>query len=242
MYGHPDAALLVDIELNMQAEKATRFMENFQRMAMIEHSFEHGEERQILVFAKGEDNLKAAQEAGAALVGGPDLIKNVQSGDVLLPDYQFVVAHPNIMADMVAIRGLLKRKFPNPKNGTLGVDLAGMVRQYLNGIQYSARKDEHQQNYGTIRTCIGRLDMDAAHLEANLVALLKDVNAVRPRRAGRFVTRVLLRCPPSREVLKIDPFVYIPESGKARNAAQAAQEEEEAEEAEAEAAAAVAQN
>lgn len=236
MYGHPDAPLLVDIELNMQGEKSTRFVDNFQRMAMIEHRFDHGEERQILVLAKGEENLKAAQEAGAALVGGPDLIKNIQSGDVKLSDYQFVVAHPNIMAELVAVRGLLKRKFPNPKNGTLGANVADMVRQYLNGIQYAATKDEHQQNYGIIRTCIGRLSMPTEQLEANLAALLCDVNVLRPRREGRFVTRVLLRTTPSREQLKIDPFVYIPEGGKSRKTALLEAEEAEAkEEADAEA-------
>lgn len=229
MYGLPNASLLVDIELNMQGEKATRFVENFQRMAMIEHSFDHGEERQCLVLAKGEDNLKIAQDAGAALVGGPDLIKNIQSGDVKLTDYQFVIAHPNIMADMVAIRGLLKRKFPNPKNGTLGVNLAAMIKQYMNGIQYAVTKDEHQQNFGVIRTCIGTLEMDTDKLEANLVALLNDVNTIRPRRDGRFVSRVLLRCPPSGEKLKIDPFVYIPEMGRSRKADAAAAEDELAE-------------
>lgn len=211
----------------------TRFIENFHRMALIDHNFEHGEDRQILVLAKGEvtssmhiyhfqrtntlsrpffqDNLKLASDAGAALVGGPDLIKNIQSGDVKLADYQFIIAHPNIMPDMVAIRGLMKRKFPNPKNGTLGVNLSDMVKQYLNGIQYSATKDEHQQNYGIIRTCIGQLDMDAKHLEENLAALLKDINGMRPRRDGPFITRTILKSPPSRETLKIDPFVYVPE-------------------------------
>lgn len=152
-----------------------------------------------------------AQEAGAALVGGPDLIKNIQSGDVKLADYQFIIAHPNIMPDMVAIRGLLKRKFPNPKNGTLGMNLPDMVKQYLNGIQYGATKDEHQQNYGVIKTCVGYLDMDAKHLEDNLAALLQDINKLRPRREGPFISRVLLQSLPSRESFKIDPFVYIPE-------------------------------
>lgn len=158
-----------------------------------------------------QDNLKLASEAGAALVGGPDLIKNIQSGDVKLSDYQFIIAHPNIMPEMVAVRGLMKRKFPNPKAGTLGIHLADMVQQYLNGIQYGAAKDEHQQNYGIIRTCIGRLDMEPAHLEENLAALLKDINSIRPRREGTFITRVILKSPPSRENLKIDPFVYVPE-------------------------------
>lgn len=232
MYGLPNSPLNVEIELNMQGEKITRFVENFHRMAMIDHKFEHGEERQIMALAKGEDNLKLAQEAGAALVGGPDLIKNIQSGDVKLSDYQFVVAHPNIMADMVAVRGLLKRKFPNPKNGTLGVNLAEMVKQYLNGIQYSAAKDEHQQNYGIIKTCVGSLDMDPKHLEENLAAVLRDINVMRPRREGRFITRVILKSPPSSETLKINPFVYIPESNAKLTKAEQ-QEVENAEEDEA---------
>lgn len=54
MYGRPDAPLNVEIELNMQGEKMTRFIDNFQRMALIDHNFAHGEDRQILVLAKGE--------------------------------------------------------------------------------------------------------------------------------------------------------------------------------------------
>lgn len=53
--------------------------------------------------------------------------------------------------------------------------------------------------------------MDTNHLEENLIALLTDINKARPKREGRFVTRVILSSPPSSETLKIDPFVYIPE-------------------------------
>lgn len=72
-----------------------------------------------------------------------------------MSDYQFVLAHPNIMPDMVSVRGLMKRKFPNPKTGTLGVDLSEMVRQHLTGVQYHAIKDDYQQNFGKISTSIG---------------------------------------------------------------------------------------
>jgi len=58
MYNVPNAPLNLDIELNMQAEKITRFVDNFQRMAMIPHKFDHGEERKIIVFTKG--NVSAA--------------------------------------------------------------------------------------------------------------------------------------------------------------------------------------
>lgn len=54
MYNEPNAPLNVTIELNMQGEKMTRFVDKFTRMAMIPHEFDHGEERNILVLAKGD--------------------------------------------------------------------------------------------------------------------------------------------------------------------------------------------
>lgn len=98
-----------------------------------------------------------AADAGAALVGGPDTIKNIQNGDVRLLDYQYVIAHTNIMPELVSIRGLMRRKFPNSKNGTLGTNLLEMLEQYKNGIHYGVVKDEYQKNYGAIETCIGKV-------------------------------------------------------------------------------------
>lgn len=155
MYNVPNAPLIAHVELNMQAEKSSRFVDNFQRMALISHKFNHGEDRSILAFAKGQENLKAASDAGAALVGGPELVKDIQTGEINLQDYQYVVAHTNILADLVPIRGLMKKKFPNPKNGTLGTDLSELVQKFCNGIQYSATRDENQQDFGLITTTIG---------------------------------------------------------------------------------------
>lgn len=129
----------------------------------------------------------------------------------MLTDYQYIIAHPNILPELVSLRGLMKRKFPNPKSETLGVNLKEMINRFSDGISYSAAKDEHQQDFGLITTTIGNLDMDAQHLEENLRSLLQDINSVRPKREGRFITRVLLKSPPSREQLKIDAFQFVPE-------------------------------
>lgn len=214
MYNVPNAPLIAYIELNMQGEKATRFVENFQRMAPVQNKFDHGEERTVLVLAKGQENLEIARAAGAAHVGGPELVKDVQNGDLLLTDYQYIVAHPNILPDLIPLRGLMKKRFPNPKAGTLGTNLEEMVQKFMNGIQYSATKDENQKDFGIISTSFGTLNLDPQHLEDNLVALLKDVDKMRPKRAGKFITRVLLKSPPSPEQFKIDPFIYVPEGRK----------------------------
>jgi large subunit ribosomal protein L1 len=54
--------------------------------------------------------------------------------------------------------------------------------------------------------------MDSKHLENNLISVLKDVDSIRPKRAGKFITRVILKSPPSSELLKIDPFVHVAET------------------------------
>lgn len=214
MYNVPNAPVIAHIELNMQGEKVTRFTENFHRMAPVQHKFNHGQDRSILVFAKGQENLEEARAAGATMVGGAELVKEIQNGDLLVSDYQYVVAHPNVLPEMVPIRGLMKKKFPMPKNGTLGPDLKSLVERFTNGIQYSGMKDENQSDFGLISAAFGTLDMDPKQLEDNLISLLKDVDSIRPKRAGKFVTRVLIKCPPSSEQLKIDPFLYIPEGKK----------------------------
>ncbi|XP_004523172.1 39S ribosomal protein L1, mitochondrial [Ceratitis capitata] len=212
IYNVPNAPLNVEIELDMQAEKKNRFVDNFQRMAMIPHKFDHGEERKILVFTKGNEEISEARQAGASLVGGIELIKDITNGELLLSDYQFVIAHPNILPELIALRGLMKRKFPNPRSETLGTNLAEMIERFSNGISYTATKDEHQQDFGFISTSVGTLDMDTTKLEENLRSLLNDVNSVRPKREGEhFIKRVLLKSPPSSERLKIDAFKYIPE-------------------------------
>ncbi|XP_059610555.1 large ribosomal subunit protein uL1 [Phlebotomus argentipes] len=211
MYNVPNAPLTVHIELNMVAEKSTRFLENFHRIVKIDHSFDQGANRQILVFTKTREDAKQAMEAGADHAGGSELIKDVQNGEIQLSDYNYVLAHPEILPELVTLRGLMKKKFPNPKSGSLGVDIPAMVQHFKNGIEYSAKRDENQLDFALITSTIGTIDMDIDHLEKNLICLLKDIDSVRPKRDGKFITKVLLFSAPSAERFKINPFLYIDE-------------------------------
>lgn len=238
MYNEPNSQLMAHVEINMKGEKGTRIVDSFHRTAPIKNKFAHGEERTVLVLAKGTEFHEIARKAGAAHVGGPELVKDIQNGDLLLTEYQYVVAHPNILPDLVPIRGLMKKKFPNVKLGSLGTDLEEMIQRFINGIQYSAVKDEYQNDFGLVTTPVGTLNMDPKHLEENLVSLLKDIDMMRPKRAGKFITRVLLLSPPSPEKFKIDPFLYVQEGKEevkktTKGAKQEVAEEEDEEEPEA---------
>lgn len=87
-------------------------MDKFQRIAMIPHAFDQNVERTIIVFCKGDAPQKQATEAGATLVGGPELIKDIQSGEVNLANFNYVIAHPNILPELVAIRGKFNTFLP----------------------------------------------------------------------------------------------------------------------------------
>jgi large subunit ribosomal protein L1 len=212
MLNVPNAPVIAKIELNMQAEKITRFVDNFSRMVHIEHNFDfhQGEERTILVFAKGLELIEEANKAGATLAGEGGLIRSIQNGDLKLIDFQYIIAHNNILPELVQVRGLMKKKFPNPKMGTLGNNITEMVEKFLNGITYKVTKDENQKDYACTEIQIGTLDMPTEHLESNLRNLLLDIDTMRPKRDGKFITVANIFCSPSKESLKIDPFVYVP--------------------------------
>lgn len=53
----------------------------------------------------------------------------------------------------------MKRKFPNPKNGTLGTNLNELVQRFCNGVQYSGARDENQQDFGSVTTMIGTVSV-----------------------------------------------------------------------------------
>lgn len=193
VYNKPEADLYVTVELNMQGEKKTKFVDNFRRIAAVPHAFDHGEERTILVFAKDENIQKEATLAGATLAGGVDLVKEIQNGQVLLQDFQHIVAHPDILPELVPLRGLMKRRFPNVRNGTLAGDVGVTVAKFLNGINYQAIKDEFEKDFGQIDAVIGKLNMDEKHLEENFTALINDINSQKTKEGRRFYNEMSLK-------------------------------------------------
>ncbi|XP_044762726.1 50S ribosomal protein L1 [Coccinella septempunctata] len=214
MYNQPNATVQAVIELYMQGEKKTKFVEDFNRICGIKHHFPHNEERTIVAFAKDIDAQEAAKEAGALLAGGVDLIKNIQNGKVVLTDFEFVVSHPDILHELSSLRGLMKKKYPSYKLGTIDVNLDEVVERYMHGVNYKAVKDEFEKDFGVIEAPIGTLDMDAKHLEENFGSLVNDVMTMKPKRAGDFILRTLIKSAPSPEIFKVDFNLYLPKTEK----------------------------
>jgi large subunit ribosomal protein L1 len=143
-----------------------------------------GKEVRVAVFTDGE-NAKAAQEAGADVVGMEDLAEQVKKGDF---NFDVVIASPDAMrvvgtlGQILGPRGLM----PNPKVGTVTQDVATAVRNAKAG-QVRYRTDKA----GIIHCPIGRVDFEISALKENLNALLADLNKAKPTSAkGIYMRKV----------------------------------------------------
>nr|CAG4642604.1 EOG090X089S [Evadne anonyx] len=209
VYNKPKALISVNIELDMKLEKKNRYLDNFSRILLLPHHFELTAPRKVLAFCKTAETQEEAFAGGAEAYGGVDLIKRIQSGEVSLNDYDYFVAHTNMMAEIVPIRGLMKKRFPALRNGTMGTNMAEMIERLSKGVEFSSVKDNYDLDYGSINVPFGRLTMGTSELEDNFAAILKDVETCRARSSGAFITRCFVVAPPSRERFVVDPDSYI---------------------------------
>lgn len=74
-----------------------------------------------------------------------------------------MIAHPNMITELVPIRGLMKKRFPNVRNGTLDPNICDLVKKFAAGIQYRVTKDEKQENFGSVQVPVGRVKKSFVH-------------------------------------------------------------------------------
>jgi len=133
-----------------------------------------GKTTRVLVFAKNEKE-KEAREAGADFVGGEDLAKKIQEENWF--EFDRVIATPDMMGVVGRLGKVLGPRgvMPNPKLGTVTMDVAKAVREHKAGkLEYRVDKA------GTIHLAIGKLSFDAAKLVDNIQALLDAIVRAKP--------------------------------------------------------------
>jgi large subunit ribosomal protein L1 len=133
-----------------------------------------GKKVRVAVFAQG-DKAKAAQDAGADIVGFDDLAARIKEGFM---DFDVVIASPDAMrvvgqlGQILGPRGLM----PNPKVGTVSPDVALAVKNAKAGqVQYRTDKA------GIVQCTIGRASFTPEQLKTNLTALIDALNKAKPQ-------------------------------------------------------------
>lgn len=147
----------------------------------------HGTGRvvRVIAFAKG-DSAKAAQEAGADIVGDQDLIDRVKGG---FTEFDIAVATPDMMAQVGRELGrILAQKMPNPKAGTVTANVGAAIRDIKAGkVEFRLDKS------GIIHTIVGKADFDEANLLENVSTLLDAIVRAKPAAAkGTYLRSVTL--------------------------------------------------
>lgn len=136
-----------------------------------------GKSKKVLVLAKGE-KADAAKAAGADFVGDDDMIQKIQSENWF--GFDVVVATPDMMASLGRIAKLLGPKglMPNPKSGTVTMDVAKAV------TEIKAGKIEYRLDKNNIIHCpIGKVSFGSEKLIQNYAALLDAIVRAKPAAA-----------------------------------------------------------
>ena len=123
-----------------------------------------GKTKKVLVFAKGE-KAQEAKDAGADIVAGKEILEDIKKGWL---DFEVMIATPNMMAELGKLGRILGPKglMPNPKTGTVTMDVAKAVQETKAGkVTYRTDKE------GNVHLPIGRVSFDDAKLVENFKLL-----------------------------------------------------------------------
>ena len=132
-----------------------------------------GKSQRVLVLAKGE-KVKEAEEAGADYVGEADYINRINQGWF---DFDVIVATPDMMPEVGKLGRVLGPKglMPNPKTGTVTMDVAKAVNEIKAGkVEYRAHKD------GNVHAPIGKVSFGEKELAENFAAIMSAIIKAKP--------------------------------------------------------------
>ncbi len=145
-----------------------------------------GKDVKVAVFAQG-DKAKAAEDAGADIVGTDDLAKQIEEG---FNDFDVVIATPDLMPLVGRLGRVLgpSGKMPNPKVGTVTMDVAKAVEESKSGkVEY--RTDRN----AIVHLSIGKKDFDKKQLLENYAAVIDEIVRAKPSAAkGRYLQSITI--------------------------------------------------
>jgi len=142
-----------------------------------------GKDVKVAVFAK-DKKAEEAKEAGADIVGFEDLAEDIKNGNI---NFDILIATPDMMGQLGRLGRILGPKglMPNPKTGTVTMDVAGAVKNAKAG-QVNFRVDKK----GNIHAGIGKASFSVDQLKENAKTFISKINKMKPSTAkGKYIQK-----------------------------------------------------
>lgn len=132
-----------------------------------------GKTKKVLVVTEGA-KAQEAKDAGADVVGGKEILEDIKKGWL---DFEVMIATPDMMAELGKLGRILGPKglMPNPKTGTVTMDVAKAVKETKAGkVTYRTDKE------GNVQLTIGRVSFDDNKLVENFTAIYDLLVKIKP--------------------------------------------------------------
>jgi large subunit ribosomal protein L1 len=154
-----------------------------------------GKAKVVVVIAQG-DKIREAEEAGADLAGGEEIVDRIKGGWL---EFDALIATPDMMGKVGQLGKILGPRglMPNPKTGTVTMDVRTAIQETKAGkVEYRVDKT------GVIHAPVGKISFDSEKLQQNTKVLMDAVIKAKPQTAkGRYVKKVNLAATMSPGVL-----------------------------------------
>jgi large subunit ribosomal protein L1 len=176
-----DATVEVALRLGVDPRKADQMVRG---TVNLPHGT--GKTARVLVFAVGP-KADEARAAGADVVGGDELIEEVQGGRL---DFDAVVATPDLMGKVGRLGRILGPRglMPNPKTGTVTMDVAKVVKESKAG-----RLEYRTDRGANVHLAIGKKSFDEKALLENYATVVEEIVRAKPSASkGRYIKKITL--------------------------------------------------
>lgn len=176
-----DASVDIDVRLGVDPRKADQMVRG---VATLPHGT--GKDVRVLVLCT-PDKVDEAVEAGANYAGLDEYIQKIEQG---WTDIDVIITMPSVMAKVGRLGKILGPRglMPNPKSGTVTVDVANAVREVKAG-----KIDFKVDKFGIIHTSVGKVSFDSAKLAENAQEVINTLVRLKPTSAkGTYVKSIHL--------------------------------------------------
>ena len=161
-----------------------------------------GKSKVVVVIAQG-DKIREAEEAGADMAGGDDIVDRIKGGWL---EFDALIATPDMMGKVGQLGKLLGPRglMPNPKTGTVTMDVKTAIQETKAGkVEYRVDKT------GVIHSPVGKISFEDNKLRENTQALISAVIKAKPTTAkGRYLKKINVAATMSPGVL-LDELTYV---------------------------------